>query len=189
MLMVPAVIWYSAPAQALGPNLMVNTSFEGGAYGYSKADVAPFSVVQDPAHARTGVRALRVQAQPSGSGTLKSPLLLWRNTSYTTSIWYMGNGSLQLQVTAYDGSAELAHVNFTAGVKWKRASVTFKTGNVQEVQVRINELGGKGTTVYLDDFYTGLTAAHTIAFDPNHPASPGSSFSGATSSTTTTPST
>jgi hypothetical protein len=66
-----ALLFYCQPVLALGPNLMVNNSFEGGDHAYWKADVAPFSIVKDPANAHTGSRALQVKVQPWGSCNLR----------------------------------------------------------------------------------------------------------------------
>jgi hypothetical protein len=172
-LAVLAVVLTSQRGSALGPNLMANNGFEGGAYGYSKADVAPFSVVEDPANARTGVRALRVVGQPSGSCSIHDPLFLWPKTSYTTSAWCRGDGAVRLQIMKGDYSAEIAHVDLAATKSWRKTTLTFDTGPDYYVGMRISQVGGPGTTVYLDDLYTGLTGAHTIAFDPRHPAGHG----------------
>ena len=161
------VLFHAQPAAAIGPNIMMsNSSFEG-LYYYNLPAGGPFAIVKDPANARTGVRSLQVKIQPTGSCTTKYPLFVWPNTSYTTSVWYKGHGTLQLQVLKHDGSLELAHVNFTAaGDTWKQASVTYKTRNFYAIKVAINEVGGAGSVVYLDDLYTGLTDGQTIDFDP-----------------------
>lgn len=172
-LLAVALLFQPRPAQALGPNIMTNSGFEGGDYAYANAAAAPFSIVKGPAHAHTGAWALRANIQPSGSCSLRNPLLVWPNTRYTTSVWYKGRGTLQLQVLNGEISAALAQVNFTATPSWRKATVSYTTGNIPSLQVKINEVGGAGTAVYLDDFYTGLTDAHTLAFDPNHPTSSG----------------
>jgi hypothetical protein len=149
-----------------GPNLINNSSFEG-VYYYSLPAGGPFALVTDPANARTGVRSLEVKIQPTGSFSTKYPIFVWPNTSYTTSVWYKGKGTLQLQVLRHDGTLELGHVDFTAaGETWKEARITYKTRNFYAIKVAINEVGGGGTVVYLDDLYTGLTDGRTIDFEP-----------------------
>jgi hypothetical protein len=157
-------------AWALGPNLLVNGGVEGGDHCYWHADVAPFSIVNDPPDAHGGVMALKVAIQPSGSCHLSLPLFVWPNTAYTTSVWYKGNGTLQLTTASGDLSVKLAHVNFTANSSWRQAHISYKTRDgMFGLQIEINEVGGPGTTVYLDDLATALTDGQTMAFDPVHP--------------------
>jgi hypothetical protein len=174
LILLTTAPWLTAQsAQALGPNLVVNGSFEGGNHGYWKADEAPFAIVKDAANAHTGSWALQAKVQPWGSCRPRSPLDVWPNTSYTSSVWYKGHGTLQLEICNGDDSAKLAHVDFTATSSWQQASVTYKTGKIYQLQVNIKEVGGSGTVVYLDDLYTGLTDCQLITFDPNHPTARG----------------
>ena len=84
LLLAIPLLSHPQPARAVGPNMLGNSSFEGGTFGYWQLDRDPYSVVKNPANAHSGSWAVKAGVQDlDTSFSLRAPLRLWPDTSYT----------------------------------------------------------------------------------------------------------
>jgi len=157
-------------ALAVGPNIMVNNSFEGGDQQFKLQSA--FSIANDAGDAHTGSWEMRANLTQSNNNAYQS-FYVWKNTDYTSSIWYKGAGKLTFVVMQGDWSTKLATKVLTATSSWKQAKLDWNSGNSTSAIVACIDDQQSGGTVYLDDVFTGLTDAHDIGFDPHRPKASG----------------
>jgi hypothetical protein len=152
-------------AMALGPNMMVNGGFEGGAQQYTLQPA--FSIVHDPANAHTGSWEMRADLHQSDQSAFQN-VSCWTNTRYTTSIWYRGSGSVTFEVMGSDGKTALRSATLTATPSWRRATLLWASVTFTSAMIMLADNVGHGT-MFLDDVSTGLTDGRTISFDADRP--------------------
>ena len=154
------------PAMAVGPNLMVNSGFEGGNQQYIIQSA--FSIVRNPAEAHAGSRMLQATLNRTYTHAYQT-LACWKGTRYTSRIWYRGVGSLTFEIMGSDWNTVLAGKTLTASSSWQRADIAWNSNGFTSVMVMLYDSAGVGT-MYFDDFYTGLTDGATMSFDARNPA-------------------
>jgi hypothetical protein len=169
LLLAMTLLSHAQPARAVGPNMLGNSGFEGGTFGYWQLDRDPYSVVKDPANAHSGSWAVKAGIRGfDTSFSLRDPLWLWSDTSYTCSVWCEGSGTVRLSV---DG---LGSATCVATVQWQQITLKFDTGKLDHpVKIGIGTVGGTGSLVYIDDLTLVLTDGHTVAFNPQNPLATG----------------
>lgn len=173
-------------ADDIGPNLIVDWSFEsmepgvmvciGGQWLSRRLD-APFKIVED-SDAHSGKALVRVSLSRSGK-MMYSHIETWENTDYVSSLWVRGNGSGTFFVATKDLSKKIVHLPVRGTNSWRKVELRWNSGEATAVIIGFcDDISEKGT-LYLDDIYTGLAHAHTIAFtappayDPEPHAPPG----------------
>ncbi len=167
------------PAGATGPNLIADSSFESlSARAFSIE--TPYRVATD-SHPHSG--KADVQATLSRSGKrMYARVVTWTNTDYVSRIWLRGNGGGTLFVASHDLAQRLAATTVTATAKWGEVSLAWNSGGQTHVAIGFQDDVSADGRLCMDDFYTGLKDARTIAFnappafDPQPHAPPGFSL-------------
>jgi hypothetical protein len=143
--------------RAAGPNMLVNSSFEGGIAGWNST--SPFIAVNSAANAHTGSWELQavLTSSPAYQRCYQN-LSVWANTAYVSTIWIKGSGSLQFGVLNTTNYATISSVTITATSTWQPVTLNWNSGSYTGVAVYLYDTitGNKGNTVSLDDCQTGL---------------------------------
>lgn len=156
-------------ARAAGPNLMMNTGFEGGNQQYILGSA--FTIVNNAANAHSGNWEMQANLNNTYSNGYQ-PLTVWRNTNYTTTFWVKGSGTVSFGVLGNDWATSLGGSHVTATGTRQPVTLTWNSGNFTSVMVKFYDDSGSGT-MYIDDFSTGLTNFNAIAFNPGNPSASG----------------
>ena len=165
-------------APGLGPNILPNSSFEGGAALWNVK--APFSVINSASNAHTGTYALQAVLSSTLSNSLICQLAtVWPNTNYVTSVWAKGAGKLTFGVRNNVGYANIASTTVTGSSTWQQINVPWNSGTAcTTAQIYFADWvsGNTGTTLYLDDCTTCLVNGDDIQFNPANPGASGYSL-------------
>jgi hypothetical protein len=145
---------------------MPNSSFEGGNLLYTLQ--SPFVIVDNAANAHTGSWELQANLNRTyHNGYQVFPC--WKNTKYTSSIWYKGTGSVTFEILDRDWKTVLASEVLTADRAWKKAVVHWNSRSSTSTMIMLSDNVGTGA-MYFDDVSTGLTDMQPISFDADDPA-------------------
>jgi hypothetical protein len=150
---------------ASGPNMMINSGFEGGSQQFDLKK--SFTIVDDPSKAHSGSWTLKADLT-NALGSASQVFACWANTSYTSTIWYKGTGEVTFQAIGSGGTSVLAATVLTATPNWQEGKLNWNSASFSSTSVTITDDVGKGT-MYLDDVSTSLTDGRSIDFDPLRP--------------------
>ena len=179
--LVPAVLLVLATlasglraATNYGPNLLPNSSFEGGSEVWVPS--GPFSIVKNAANAHTG--SWELQAALTSTPTYQycyQTATVWPNTNYVSTLWIKGSGTVQFGVLNTTNYQFISTVNVTATSTWHQVTLPWNSGACSSVWIFVYDsaAGNSATTVYLDDCQTFLANGGDIHFNPASPAASG----------------
>lgn len=160
---------------SLGPNILPNSSLEGGTAAWTTA--APFSIVNDAANAHSGTWTGKatLSSTRSWQRIYSSSHSVWSDTSYTASIWMKGTGKVQLNVVNTGNYTTLGSKTITATSTWSNFTVAWNSGTATAVRFELYDsiTGNTGGTIYFDDCQLGLTNGNDIQFLPANPNASG----------------
>lgn len=148
-------------AAMTGPNLMADSSFESLDARVFTLD-APFRVAANP-HAHSGKADAQAILSRSGK-RMYSRVNTWTNTDYVSSLWIRGSGGGTFFVATNDLSHRIAAVPVTAAGQWREISLSWNSSGQTRIAIGFQDDVSTEGTLFLDDFYTGLKDARTIAF-------------------------
>ena len=157
-----------------GPNILPNSSFEGGSEVWYP--IGHFKIARDAANAHTGSWELQagLTSTPTNQYCYQTAAV-WTNTDYVSTIWVKGRGTLQFGVLDGTSRQVIATVNITATSTWQQVTLPWNSGAYSSVWIFLHDsvLGNSGSTVYLDDCQTCLADGDDIHFSPANPAATG----------------
>lgn len=157
-----------------GPNILPNSSFEGGSEVWYP--IGPFTIIKSPLNAHSGSWTLKatLSANPTNENCYQTATV-WPNTDYVSTVWIKGKGSLEFGVTDGTGSITIASVHVTAAAKWQQITLPWNSGSYSSVWIYLRDsvAGNTGSIAYLDDCQTCLANGGDIHFNPAKPAASG----------------
>ncbi len=114
-------------ATSPGPNILSNSSFEGGREVWQTN--APFSMVNDPTNAHSGSWELQaaLTSTPSSQYCYQD-VMVWPKTNYVATIWIKGTGTLQFGIQNTANQQNIASVNVVATGAWQTGHPAVELG-------------------------------------------------------------
>jgi|GEM_PF-2323380 len=160
----------------VGPNILPNSSLEGGNAGWNVT--APFQILNDVADAHTGAWTGQavITSTKSYQRIYSQSVTVWSGTSYVTSIWVKGSGKVQMNVVNTGNYSNISSTTVTATSTWTQVNLTWNSGAATSVRVELyDSISGSASagTVYFDDFQIGLSNGNDIQFLPSNPLASG----------------
>lgn len=153
-------------------NLVSNPSLETNTTDWAASGATPGAISQSATRAYRGRYSLRVVPDASDNNGGKYTLAgLAATTVYTASVYVYANSGVPMRFEAVEsGGAQLEDVTWTGAGSWKRQVITFTTGAITTVDLRIWKMTSASIIgFYVDALQVEQASYHTDYVDGTQP--------------------